>query len=418
MSGALVQPTSLLSLPNELIVKIAREVAPYGGRKAGNLRLVCRHLGRVVAPVTWASIVLPARTVALEDLTNEMLNNRTGHISLITSVRYNKPRRQSPIVVTALRSLPSLRRLHLCGRGDDNDGIFVPEHDLLLGGWRNLIALHLEHVNLGSHFELPTWAPSLSTLVIERCYNAQDSFLCNTKEKLRFNHVREIRLSVVAPSDPGYITNVALLAFLACFRARRITLHLDLTVQGSMEEIMKDRPIDRRLEPFSFELAGATKLFKNASPTDIGAHVIVRFLNWFALGNLTTLSLPVFDTFFATDVLASLTLPRVQVLVLDVDPSSRVRFRRTNLTNKFTHLIRFLKLASMPSLSTLHLRGWGFTFDPTVLDVTSIHDFQDESIAILGFLAALRRTTVVELRVEDEDRQSKALLGNLESLPL
>ncbi|KAL8283380.1 hypothetical protein RQP46_005790 [Phenoliferia psychrophenolica] len=296
-------PTSLFSLPNELLIRIAREVAPDGGRKAGNLRLVCGRLGGVLATVTWASIVLPTDLAGLDEIGDELLNNRTGHNSLVISVRYNKPAFQPRVIVQALKALSSLRRLHLAGTLADG-GLFD------FGG---------------------------------------------------------------------------------------------------------------RKEPFSFELTGATKLFTHSLPNDPGAPVIVRILNWVALGPLSTLTLPVFGTFFANDVLATLSLPRVKTLVLDVDPTSLATPVQDLLPsgdslNNYAQLVRFLKLASTPSLSTLHLRGW---FDRTgVVGIgnTPIHDLPADSPLIFSLLGFLRTTTVVELRLEnslgheESDVQSAELL--------
>ncbi|KAL8276966.1 hypothetical protein RQP46_010601 [Phenoliferia psychrophenolica] len=55
----LTDSTGLLSLPDELLAKIAWTIAPHGGRKAASFRLTCRRIGIVLAHVTWASLVLP-----------------------------------------------------------------------------------------------------------------------------------------------------------------------------------------------------------------------------------------------------------------------------------------------------------------------------------------------------------------------
>ncbi|KAL8283414.1 hypothetical protein RQP46_005824 [Phenoliferia psychrophenolica] len=281
-------PTSLLSLPNEILVKIARDVAPDGGRKAGNFRLVCRHLGGVLAPVTWASIVLPADLDGLDEIGDELLNNRTGHNSLIKSLRYNKPAFQPRFIVQALKALPSLRRLHLAGTSEDREGLFE---------------------------------------------------------------------------------------------------------------------FARRTEPFSFKLAGATKLFKLSPTNDPAAAHIVQILDWFALGPLTTLSLPVFGTFFANDALSNLSLPRVQTLVLDVDPTSLATPSRDLISladsRNYSQLVRFLTLASLPTLSILHLRGWIESTGASTLAHIPINTLIPQAPLIHLLLGFLRTTTVKELRLEN-----------------
>ncbi|KAL8283405.1 hypothetical protein RQP46_005815 [Phenoliferia psychrophenolica] len=280
-------PTSLLSLPNELLVKIARHVAPDGGRKAGNLRLVCRHLGRVVAPVTWASIVLPTDLDELDEIGDELLTDCTGHNSLIID-----------------------------------------------------------------------------------------------------------------------ITDFTIIALVACGQARRVHLDADFIVPGIIEHLMDIHRFGSPTKPCAFELVGATKLFMDSPPNDPATPLIVRILNWVALGLLTTLTLPVFGTFYTSDALASLSLPRVQILVLDVDQSSLHildpdLFESTDSISNYTQLVRFLKLASLPSLSTLSLRHWISPSNISTFARTPIHDLPAESPLIFGLLGFLRTTTVMELRLEN-----------------
>ncbi|KAL8283410.1 hypothetical protein RQP46_005820 [Phenoliferia psychrophenolica] len=334
-STAPLAPTSLLSLPNELLVKIARVVAPDGGRKAGNLRLVCRHLGDVVAPVTWASIVLPTDADGLDELGDELLHNRTGHTSLVNSVRYNKPAFQPRGIVQALKALPSLRRLHLAGTSEGQEGLFVPKHGLLKG-LKRIQNLQLDYVDLDNLFDIASWAPSVSTLSHFRCANAHLPFRDSANQ-----------------------------------------------IQGNLE-------FEVRTKPFLFKLTGATKLFKHSPPNDPAAPLIVQILNWVARGPLTTLALPVFGTFFANDALSNLSLPRVQTLVLDADSISN-----------YTQLARFLTLASLPILSTLHLRGWFEGTGASKLAQIVTEDLPAEAPLIYLLLGVLRKTAVVELRLEN-----------------
>ncbi|KAL8283397.1 hypothetical protein RQP46_005807 [Phenoliferia psychrophenolica] len=275
-------PTNLLSLPTELLIKIARDVAPQGGRKAGNLRLVCRHLGRVIAPITWASIVLPTDLEGLDEIGDVLLNDRTGHRSYITSVRYNKPRKQLRKIVAALKALPALRRLHLAGTTSN------------------------ELFDFGS-----------------------------------------------------------------------------------------------RTEPFSLKLAGATKLFANSPPNDPAVTLVVRILNWVSLGPLNTLNLSVFEAFFANDALANLSLPRVRELVLEVDADKEQLFGTVDsaMIRNCEQLVRFLKIASHPSLSTLRLRSWFSVSKITNLGLSPPCVLPAES-PLVGVLDFLRTTTVMELRME------------------
>ncbi|KAL8283323.1 hypothetical protein RQP46_005733 [Phenoliferia psychrophenolica] len=208
MEGSTASPpptsTSLLSLPNEVLVKIARVVAPDGGRKAGKLRLVCRHLGRVVAPVTWASIRLLDDADALDELAAELLNNHTGHTSLIKSLRYNKPVKQLRVVVSAIRALPSLRRLHLAALS--GQGLFVPEHDLLRS-WPSLEVQQLDHVDLQSMWDISSWAPNLSSLIFGGCRETANLFR-NPIGKVRFNSIQSLEITRSGKPSAGVSNTV------------------------------------------------------------------------------------------------------------------------------------------------------------------------------------------------------------------
>ncbi|KAL8280462.1 hypothetical protein RQP46_007110 [Phenoliferia psychrophenolica] len=324
-NGSSVLPAiGFLSLPNELLVKIARDLAPNGGRKAGSLRLVCRHLGRVAAPVTWASIVLPADADALDEIGAELMN-LDGITSKIVSVRFNNPVSYSRMIVKALKKLP------------------------------------------------PAY------------------------------HTRRLHLSIPEFSDPETIINTLKIALHANRLAEEIELDGDVSVPGRY----MDTANDRIMHSTTLTLSGATRLFMAAPLNDPACPTIVKLLNWIGRGPLVTLSLPVFRPFFAHNALAALVLPRVQTLVLDVDPNSLSSTDLLSL-DKYTHLIRFLKLASLPSLSTLHLRGWIDTTGVKGLASIPSDSLPDEAPLVFSLLGSLRKTTVVELRLENSREHAES----------
>ncbi|KAL8292122.1 hypothetical protein RQP46_001588 [Phenoliferia psychrophenolica] len=304
-------PTSLLSVPPEILSKIAWDVAVNGGRKAGNLRLVCRHLGRVVAPVTWASIVLPADADSLDEIAAELVSNATQNTGFVTSVRYNRPDKQLRVVVSAVKALPSLRRLHLAGT-DAIGGLFVPQHDLLKS-WPLLDALQLDHVDLQSKGHIQSWAPNLSSLGLVGCSYATDPFAEGTA--LRYNTIKNIQF--LSPrSDIGYQNTVdrVVMVLWACASARSLSVVLEPDVTTSWAE----------------------------------------------------------------------------KILMDVD---------TNTSN-YTQLVRFLELASLPSLSTLHLRGCLEGTGISNLALVPIEDLAAKAPLVFVLLGVLRQMPIVELRLE------------------
>ncbi|KAL8292125.1 hypothetical protein RQP46_001591 [Phenoliferia psychrophenolica] len=415
-SAAALAPTSLLSLPVELLVKIARDVAPDGGRKAGHLRLVCRHLGCVVAHVTWAAIVLPTDLDGLDEISDELTHNRRGNTSFITSVRYNKPEFQLRSVVSALKALPSLRRLHLAGT-DEYDGLFLPLHNVglftplhnLLADWKSLDILQLDYVDLKSNLDLTSWAPNLSSLGLVGCSNIEVPFRGEFARKR--NGVKRIQISVAQPATAQLGSNRALEVLIASHRAQSISVDFNPLVLSDWanQRLADHKYFSRRTEPFSFTLTGATKLFKAPVLINPGASILIRILNWVALGPLTSLTLPVFGSFWASDAdFAHLSLPRVETLVLDVDPTSLDAPSKDllisadrDLMSNYTQLARFLTITSLPKLSTLHLRGWFEETGTSTLAQTSIETLTTGAPLIYLLLGFLRTTTVKELRMEN-----------------
>ncbi|KAL8291655.1 hypothetical protein RQP46_001913 [Phenoliferia psychrophenolica] len=95
--------TSLLSLPNELLVRIARSVAPDGGRQVGALRLTCRRVERVVSHIAWSSIHIQSDPKLHNPLLAILNSDTGGRGAQVTSVL-------NPIHPVTLRKL---RLLHV-----------------------------------------------------------------------------------------------------------------------------------------------------------------------------------------------------------------------------------------------------------------------------------------------------------------
>lgn len=165
-----VRKAELLSLPTELLLKIAKEVAPEGGRKAGQLR-INRHLDVVVTPVAWSSLVLPDDSHRLDELCAELLRNPKA--SFVESIRYNGSGPYYRFVIPALQSLQSLRRLHLAGSTGPRsttirDHYFRPEFELKMT-MPPVTELVLSSVELCDLDSINVWAPQVTRLRLLDC---------------------------------------------------------------------------------------------------------------------------------------------------------------------------------------------------------------------------------------------------------
>ncbi|KAL8292142.1 hypothetical protein RQP46_001608 [Phenoliferia psychrophenolica] len=306
----------------------------------------------------------------LDEIADELTRNRIGNIFSITSIRYNKPKDQLRVVVSAIKALPSLRRLHLAGTGPD-EGLFVPQHDLL-GKWTSLEVLQLDFVDLSSKEDLESWVPNVTSMGLFGCRGAATLFFSPEKEGFSRNRIQHLNISTpTTTSGERSNTSAAVLSLVACSHARSLTFNLDVTAAiGGLVTFLED-----------------------------------KILNWVASDPLTTLSLSVFGPFYANDVLASLSLPHVQTLVLDVDSASIITLDGDMIswadTSNYTQVVRFLTLASLPSLTTLHLRGWLEKTGSSNLANVPLHALSTKAPLIYLLLGVLRTTTVVELRLEN-----------------
>ncbi|KAL8292202.1 hypothetical protein RQP46_001668 [Phenoliferia psychrophenolica] len=367
-----------------------------GGRKAGNLRLVCRHLGCVLAPVTWASIVLPTDLDGLDEICLELSTHSTGYTKYITSVKYNKPVLQLRMIVLALKALKSLRRLHLAGSPDDG-ALFEPEHSLL-SDWDNLKCLVLEHMNLFSPWDLQSWAPNVSYLTLHDCEFAKNPLERDARQSY-YSNLHELKLSISTWSWDGEGTDFAIAALVECTGARKFNFDCSLNGLGPELEPLKAR----RTKPFSLKLTHTTELFNDLTwkTVDPSGSCFVKTLNWVARGPLTTLTLPVSGPFHANVWSSALSFPRVEVLVLDVNPDALSDFMVDLLAAHNQELAHFLSNADLPSLKTLQLRGWVEETGVPSLGLESMKELPIASPHVFELLSFLRDTTVVQLELED-----------------
>ncbi|KAL8283411.1 hypothetical protein RQP46_005821 [Phenoliferia psychrophenolica] len=204
-----------------------------------------------VAPTSLLSLPEPEARMpveALDEIADYLLDNEAGTSRHIISVRYNKPQVQLRVVVKAIRSLPSLRRLHLAGTETaDDEGLFVPQH-ALLGSLPSIQALQLDYVDLESMWEIKAWAPNVVYFGTTGCLDNDAPFRDSAGEldlidylnglSLDFKKVKEFHISRPRGLDPELVTELAIMALIVCRRASSRTLDLDLAVHSLLSRQM------------------------------------------------------------------------------------------------------------------------------------------------------------------------------------
>lgn len=172
----------IFTLPDELILAIAREAAPDGGKRAGALRLVCRHLERVVAPVVWSSITFPLKAVELDEVCFALLSSTVDRASFVTSVKYHLPDSQMATPLAVLGQLSSLKRLHLVGNSSASTVLRAETLRVI----RAVTSLRLENLNVVGQLNVRDWGKSLNEFEIITCAGERDPFVRQDGEQLYY----------------------------------------------------------------------------------------------------------------------------------------------------------------------------------------------------------------------------------------
>ncbi|KAL8277140.1 hypothetical protein RQP46_010468 [Phenoliferia psychrophenolica] len=161
--------TSLLSLPNELLLQIASEIAPLGGKEAANLRLVCHRLDALVSPIVWSALSFSAQSERrLGGLQAAFFRNPLSG-AFTTSVKISIKKGANEVTTAILATLPLLKRLHLCGLHGDGP---IPAAIFDLIPSLRLTSLTLEHIVVESHGDFTTWGVGIETLTLRACFEA------------------------------------------------------------------------------------------------------------------------------------------------------------------------------------------------------------------------------------------------------
>ncbi|KAL8281517.1 hypothetical protein RQP46_006201 [Phenoliferia psychrophenolica] len=354
---------------------VARNVAPNGGKRAANLRLVSRRLDAAVAPVVWSSIVFSSNQTILDEICGYLIgeNDDANRRALVTSVRYDLPPIQLSTPLAVLKRLPNLNRLHLLG---------ATTLSTLRPGTIDTLpitsTLRLENVDLQDQ-----WASAAAGLEVIRCSRAGSLFL-DRKDAHGYYHpwppsLRTLRYEA-APTETAVDVQYTLLA------TTSITGPLSLTVTG-----MKD-------------------LFGSATPTATRAlttATFVRVWNHFATGTqLDSLNLETNGAIVVNDGLFELDLPHLTTLKFtNLEPVPEGGFAwPTNLLepakfSNFLYLAKLLKEAKLPVLRTLELRGWVDAVGAATLASMTMGDVAGEHPLVHSLLGVLKGIGATELRL-------------------
>ncbi|KAL8277146.1 hypothetical protein RQP46_010474 [Phenoliferia psychrophenolica] len=405
---------TLLSLPNELLASIGHHLAPLGGYKAGVLRLVCRRLGGILAPLAWSSITFPPQMDDLDPLLVSLLKNQDGQKFFVTSVRYQVSYTDFAFPVFVLESLPNLNRLHLAGTPNEidptNQDREIPS--FLRNAFvdmPNLRTLVLDDLDLTHDDDLAIWAPSVKSLVIKSCTNGNRPFE-RGPTNLSTTLLHKLNYWVPENDDAAAQANFVTEALLTV-RATASTIMLQWVAAEDLATNLMNLPWPSGPEakPVHLHINGLAKLFSPPFPAAnlVTTTFVVRLLNWIGAGHLASLTLPLNHTFQVNDIFSNLALPHLRTLSLVNAYPPLIPFLRDVLdSSSCANLFSLIKYITAPSLKTLHLRGW--------LDYSSVlalggiaqsapHQLAVRSLPLVGLLHYLRGTTTVELKLENSE---------------
>ncbi|KAL8291934.1 hypothetical protein RQP46_002192 [Phenoliferia psychrophenolica] len=367
--------TSLLSLPNELLIRIGRGVAPEGGRKVGALRLACRRLERAVSHIAWASIYVEAEPSLHNPLIAALLWDLNGRAARVTSVRWDLPQPDLECVdvhTAVLSKLRSLKRLHILGLGED--GPYPRE--ALPQAVRNALGA-FPHLKDG--------------LILERI--GQDGMSTGSMSKWLPGNIEAVSL-IDCEMSHMFFTEYA------------GTTAIPSSLKSPVRRLVLDGcpPTDSSQGAIAFigvALTSATSLFDADSPTTGAGEAYM--LEGLSHAPITNLSLPVNDFFSISPTLGAVVMQNVTILTLETDPVAPF-VAKPDLYTPATHttLIIFLS-TSFPNLTALNLTGW---FDATGIQGPATATPRTLSIQfslVGGLLSALRWTNVVEIRLKSSN---------------
>lgn len=322
-----VPTATLLSLPTELLPKIRWSLAPLGGKKTANLRLVSRQLASAIAPVVWAPLSFDnASNVDL--IVSEAWKDQSKHhlstkyiycpISLSLPALFSPPStNSSPLSGTFISSLhlPDAKTTSRPPRPRPKH--HSPPHPPLLPLPRRVrLPRRLQLSNLGPDAARPR---PLGLRGNRRLF-------CKEKEPTKHVYLKLKSLEIFGSAYEGVAAILAMTI---------VSKHLDSRLVVSITSVTLGEPgLDPTLANLSsstassrpggvvhFILEGLPGLFYNHFDT---VSLVVQVVTAKCMATIRELSLSVHSAFDVHDAFAELRAPNVEHLTLSTEflPSS------------------------------------------------------------------------------------------------
>ncbi|KAK4699181.1 superoxide dismutase, Fe-Mn family, partial [Phenoliferia sp. Uapishka_3] len=371
-TGLAPQRSSLLDLPDELLTNIVQEVAPLGGWKAHNCRLVCRRLCVVATPVTFASIQIPTQHADPDDAFFAcLLGNGHDIKACATSIAYHiLPGDNRATPAAAIKSLVNLRRVSLSSP-------FTSHHDRVelsdavehaLTTLPHLDTLAISSVNV----KLRPWEGGS---LLARCPRVRNLALEATNDDGVYSYLRVGSGPVEFRFPPNGVETLEIYhpgVMTGSYQTRYIMNALYSCAKTVREIVLewKDDADFNDVDGLSMN-DGLESLF-NAEINPDGhlrtCAFMLTFLDWVGKSSLSQLSLPISTTFDLHPALLNLRMPNVHHLRLASCPRTPYS-EKPDLLNSTTYpyLVAFLTSSIFPHLETIHLVGWLDASDITTL---------------------------------------------------
>ncbi|KAL8279678.1 hypothetical protein RQP46_007991 [Phenoliferia psychrophenolica] len=412
-------PTNLLSLPIEILSKIASDAAPNGGAKAGDLRLVCKALNAVARRTVMSSLHCQANTRSGGELLTAIQRDEGALCALVTSFRLNLDPSTSmdfvaPIAAAAIQRLARLERLDIMGAlTDDHEGGLQTElFPLAITRAFSDFPATLQHVcirlfDLSAAMGLQMWAPGIVKLDLVGC-DGWYGFYDRSPPPSMLD-VLTLGPRYTPDEDwPEEATEVIRMVAWAAPHTRYISLRWTeaMAWAGASDHLLRDENIWTNSPLETFHLRGLPGLWDPANPQ--WTHVL-PLLTALGTTKLRKLTLPISAEDELDNAFSGLLMPTVTTLCLENEGKSMI-----SLNLEVFRLLESL-LSSFSNLETLQLHNWLEEGPRDTGDITSPLLVRRHPMVflLLSLLATTKVTSVIfrhsrtsgELRFwRDEDK--------------
>ncbi|KAK4699494.1 hypothetical protein P7C70_g6763, partial [Phenoliferia sp. Uapishka_3] len=356
---------SFLSLPSELITKIACEVAPLGGSKVGSLRLVNRQISAITSPILFSAISIPGKALnKIDELLASIFENDLGIREAATSIslEVSKDSRLS-LPTAAVATLVNVTRASIAPL---SGAIHLPTLvEKALSRLPKLAVLAISNVTVKvtpKNTLLERCAPRVTHLILSNVFG--DGLLCTSAQAGKLTHPPNIVESIELYYRRSSSSRDIFLKLWACkSTVRHIVMEWTGQPHNAPGFFSNQTP---PMNAESLRLQGLECLFDERGhfARNAATSSVCTLLKWMAKTPLHNLSLPVASDFAVDGLFDDLKMPNLRLLSLCTCPRAPYVEKPDLLTaTTFTALSSFTDPAGpFPALSTLRLVGW---FDTT-----------------------------------------------------